>query len=224
MASARKIITTDDGSSSIYDETLRETYHSTHGAIRESRHVFIEAGLAGAAGNDPVRILEIGFGTGLNVLLATEYAHANGLKLEITSLEAFPLDEDLIAAVNYPDALGTADAGTWFRQIHNAAWNEPCKIGEHVMLTKVRADWHSYIPAENYFNLVFYDAFAPSKQMDMWTFDLISKACTSLSEGGIFVTYSARGQLKRDLRDAGMNVETMAGPPGKKEMVRATRA
>jgi tRNA U34 5-methylaminomethyl-2-thiouridine-forming methyltransferase MnmC len=219
----RKVIRTEDGSNTIYDDELLETYHSTHGAIQESRHVFINAALAQA--NQPeIRILEVGFGTGLNALLAMEYALQQNSSIEMTSIESDPLDAKLITRLNYPDHLDHENGRMLFDWIHSQPWNTAAIFNARFSLCKERADWHSYKPTEDYYTIVFYDAFAPSKQIDMWSLNCIEKACNSLQKGGIFVTYSARGQLKRDLANAGMEVETLSGPPGKKEMVRAVKS
>jgi len=218
----RRLIQTDDGSSSVYNENLRETYHSTHGALRESRHVFIDAGLAQCS-TFPVRVLEIGFGTGLNVLLAMAYAITNGREVNMISLESAPLEEEIIRGLNHAQSMREEQAGSWFSWIHEQPWNEQSTYDQFFTLEKRRADWLQFTTVGDRYDVVFYDAFAPSRQPEMWTFSCIEKACTSLKSGGIFVTYSARGQLKRDLRALDMEVESIPGPPGKKEMVRAVK-
>lgn len=222
MNPKRKLIQTDDGSSSIYNEQLNETYHSTHGALQESRHVFINSGLKNFD-KSPVRILEIGFGTGLNVLLSMEHAMANNLHIEMVSLEAEPLEKTLIDALNYAGQLNDPRAETWFKWLHEQDWNMENTYEEFFTLTKRLGDWITYEPGNDLYDIIFYDAFAPSRQPEMWTYSCITKACDTLKTDGCFVTYSATGQLKRDLKQAGMHVETLSGPPGKKEMVRAFR-
>jgi tRNA U34 5-methylaminomethyl-2-thiouridine-forming methyltransferase MnmC len=218
----RKIIQTDDGSSSIYNEQLKETYHSTHGALQESRHVFIDAGLKKCICS-PARILEVGFGTGLNVLLSMEYAIAKTHPVEMVTLESEPLEKDLIDALNYDEQLGDQRASDWFSWLHEQDWDVKATFHSLFTLEKKRVNWLTFDPDKDWYDIVFYDAFAPSRQPEMWEFACIKKACNSLKKGGCFVTYSASGQLKRNLKQAGMEVETLPGPPGKKEMVRAVK-
>ncbi|MEJ2003372.1 MAG: tRNA (5-methylaminomethyl-2-thiouridine)(34)-methyltransferase MnmD [Cyclobacteriaceae bacterium] len=218
----RKLIQTDDGSSSIYNEALNETYHSTHGAIQESRHVFLKSGLE-HCGARPANILEIGFGTGLNVLLTMEYAIRNEIPVRMVTLESEPLDANLVNNLNYTSQVDDQRAAEWFRWIHEQDWQGNHTYNEYFQLKKINTDWLRFDPGNAVFNIIYYDAFAPSKQPGMWTLECIKKACASLHDGGLFVTYSARGQLKRDLSSSGMKVESLPGPPGKKEMVRAVK-
>ena len=219
---SRRLILTDDGSSSVYDQALKETFHSTHGAIQESRHVFIDSGLRQIT-SDPINILEIGFGTGLNALLSLEYASDQHISINYSTIEAFPLPNEIIKELNYPELTGGGKGKSWFSKLHALDWNRPEALNSHFKIEKLHTNWLVHKLDQEYFDIVFYDAFAPSKQPEMWEYDLIKKACDSLKTGGIFVTYSARGQLKRDLRSAGMTVESIPGPPGKKEMVRAIK-
>ncbi len=213
-----RIIETEDGSHSLYNDQLKETYHSSRGAIQESEHVFINAGLEVCRAN-PIHILEIGFGTGLNVLLSVLWSVRTNTPVAITSLEAFPLADSITESLNYGTLL---NAEEWFRKVHAQPWNEKVSYEHGITLEKLNVDWKEF-PLDHTFDVIFYDAFAPSRQPEMWELSLIQKACDALKPDGIFVTYSARGQLKRDLASAGMVVETLPGPPGKKEMVRAVK-
>jgi tRNA U34 5-methylaminomethyl-2-thiouridine-forming methyltransferase MnmC len=204
-----KIITTSDGSHSLLNTELDETYHSRHGAVQESMHVFIRNGLECWRGEE-VNILEVGFGTGLNALLTA----LSKKKVNYTSIEAYPLEESVFSQLNYePKEL--------LQQIHLASWDHESRI-DNLVLTKLHTDLQS-VSLDPVYNIIFFDAFAPSKQPSMWEFPMIEKVCNALVPGGLFVTYCAKGQLKRDLKTLGMEVETLAGPPGKKEMVRAMK-
>jgi tRNA U34 5-methylaminomethyl-2-thiouridine-forming methyltransferase MnmC len=202
-----KIITTSDGSHSILNTELEETYHSIHGAVQESLHVFIKNGLDALA-RDEVNIFEVGFGTGLNALLAA----LSNRKINYTSVEAFPLEEEIYSQLNY-------EPKDLLLELHrNQQLQTP-----NFKLNKLHTTLESISLQPSSFDIIFFDAFAPSKQPAMWEFPMIKKVCDSLTSGGLFVTYSAKGQLKRDLRSLGLDVETLPGPPGKKEMVRAKK-
>lgn len=219
-----KLITTEDGSHSLYVPALNETYHSFHGAVQESEHVFISMGLDAFlkrnAGKKSLRILEIGLGTGLNALLVAKWGSVNNIKVEMTSLEAFPVDINLARQLNYADFLDHQDAATWFDKIHTNQWNESNAVNQWCDLHKVESKLELYLLPAGYFDVVFFDAFAPNKQSELWEIGILEKVFHSQSPEGLFVTYCAKGQLKRDLRDLGYEVETLPGPPGKKEMVR----
>ncbi|OEK02109.1 methyltransferase [Roseivirga sp. 4D4] len=222
--SSIRIIKTEDGSQSLYNEKLNETYHSTHGALTESQYVFIEQGLdlLVERGEKEVRILEVGFGTGLNALLVQEYALRNpDLKIHFSTLEPFPLSPDLISELKYDELIDHITRED-FERLHACAWETSLPLLENFTFTKYKCPLAEF-KAEFRFDIVFYDAFAPSKQPEMWEKALLSKVYSLLNDSGVFVTYCARGQLKRDLADLGLTVETLPGPPGKKEMVRAIK-
>ncbi|MEI9918861.1 MAG: tRNA (5-methylaminomethyl-2-thiouridine)(34)-methyltransferase MnmD [Bacteroidota bacterium] len=202
-----KIITTSDGSHSLLNEELDETYHSKHGAVQESMHVFIKNGLEYYP-KDDVNIFEVGFGTGLNALLTA----LSNKRVNYTAIEAFPISEEIVNLLNYsPQDL--------LKQLHI---NPKFEI-TNFKLNKIHTTLQS-ITLDPIYDIIFFDAFAPSKQPEMWEFPMIEKVCNALVPGGLFVTYCAKGQLKRDLKTLGMQVETLVGPPGKKEMVRATKS
>jgi tRNA U34 5-methylaminomethyl-2-thiouridine-forming methyltransferase MnmC len=204
---AIKLIVTSDGSHSLLNEDLGETYHSRHGAVQESLHVFIKNGLDMVAA-DPVNVFEVGFGTGLNALLTAQ----TGRTVNYTSIEAYPLGEEIYSELNYnPKELVLS--------LHRAPWNEPVNVDTHFTLTKIRGDV-SFVPISGKYDIIYFDAFAPSKQPSMWELPVLKKVCDVLKPGGLFVTYCAKGQLKRDLKSLGLEVDTLTGPPGKKEMVR----
>lgn len=217
------VLVTKDGSNTILNTDLQETYHSVHGAIRESVHIFINHGLRTVALQKPnprLSILEIGFGTGLNALLSLLEANRRSLDVTYESWEKFPLPETLWRQLNYGEMLGDQSA---YIQINQAPWNVRTKLGSHFELCKRQGDVVSD-PVEGAFDLIYYDAFAPSRQPEMWTYELLRKVSQTLNPGGILVTYCAKGQVKRDLAAMGLTVETLEGPPGKKEMTRASRS
>jgi tRNA U34 5-methylaminomethyl-2-thiouridine-forming methyltransferase MnmC len=218
-----KIITTHDGSHSLLNPELNETYHSVHGARQESLHVFIKHGLEHVVQQQNkahVKILEIGFGTGLNALLTAEYAAANNLTIEYTTLEAFPVNESIWQQLNY--AQHESEQKTFYN-LHHAAWNEWTEPVKGFMLKKVNATLQLVSLDRTYFDLIYFDAFAPNKQPEMWELPMLKKTVEALNDQGVFVTYCAKGQLKRDLISLHMNVESLQGPPGKREMIRAEK-
>jgi tRNA U34 5-methylaminomethyl-2-thiouridine-forming methyltransferase MnmC len=217
------MIVTADGSHSLLNTALDETYHSRHGALQESVHVFIKEGLAhwlNATGSGSVSILEVGFGTGLNALLTARYAEDHPVNINYVSLEAFPLSEDIWSKLNYS---ASGDPSDLFKKLHQAGWNGPYDISPGFTLTKLHQTLQQVELPLRSFDLIYYDAFAPAKQPEMWTYDALGKVVNSMREHSVFVTYCAKGQLKRDLRDLGLVVETLEGPPGKKEMIRAVK-
>ncbi len=216
-----KIIKTEDGSHSLYNQELNETYHSFHGAVNESNHVFIKMGLEHWTANNkgPCRILEVGMGTGLNVFMSAIWAIQNKVVLDVTTLEAFPLDPKTIASLNYTEKLGFAEV---FDKIHQSPWGQPVVLNNCFTLHKIQDQIQNF-KSTAFYDLVFFDAFAPNKQPEMWTIEILQMLADTMNENGVFVTYCAKGQLKRDLKSVGLEVTTLPGPPGKKEMVRACK-
>lgn len=217
-----EIITTSDGSHTLRNKSLNETYHSTHGAVQESMHVFIRHGLQyfhERQSSDQIAILEVGFGTGLNALLSLQYASKKNISIRYTTLEAFPLPEDVWSKLNYADPGKDQDH---FRALHTGVWEDEVSVTPEFTLLKRNVRLQDAVFVEKY-DLIFFDAFAPSVQPELWSRDMLEKVTSVLHPGCVFVTYSARGQLKRDLRSLGLEVETLPGPPGKNEMVRGVR-
>jgi tRNA U34 5-methylaminomethyl-2-thiouridine-forming methyltransferase MnmC len=217
------IIETSDGSHSLFVPALNETYHSRHGAMQESQWVFIKNGLVSAfdfaqASTDP-RILEVGFGTGLNALLAMRWAEEHPVNLHFTTLETNVLSPELAVQLNYSSSEAER---TDFLKMHTCAWNEDAAITPHFKLHKANRRVQDEQAVDEY-DVVFYDAFGPPTQPEMWTLAIFERMFTALKPGGIFVTYCAKGQVRRDLQAAGFAVERLPGPPGKREMLRATK-
>lgn len=224
MSEKLKIITTEDGSHSLYNEELQETYHSFHGAYRESIHVFMIYGLDSWLARNPrkfpIRIFEVGFGTGLNAWLTLVWAEQNQIPVLYHTIEPFPIEKEIYNKLNYIEH----DHGIWhfhkyFEALHQAPWNEGGPVSEYFNFKKdkVTLEEAQLYPCD----VVFFDAFAPSKQPELWKKEALEKVTDAMRPGGLFTTYSATGQLKRDLKELGMEVEILPGPPGKKEMTRA---
>jgi tRNA U34 5-methylaminomethyl-2-thiouridine-forming methyltransferase MnmC len=221
-----KIITTDDGSHSIFVPELNESYHSFHGAYRESIHVFMLYGLDTWYMHNPetypIRIFEVGFGTGLNAWLTLVWAEQYKVPVLYHTIEPFPLEKEIYSQLNYTEVdTSIYHYASYFKRLHAAPWNEGTVISEYFNMKKDNTTLEDAVlyPAD----LVFYDAFAPNKQPELWTKDILAKVIDSMNPGAIFSTYSAKAQLKRDLKDLGLLVETLPGPPGKKEMVRGSK-
>lgn len=225
MANEIKIIDTGDGSKSLYHQELNETYHSTHGALTESKHVFIQHGLEHlrSEGKESLSILEIGLGTGLNALLSQAYAIEHpDIDLDYTTLEPYPIADKLVVQLDYYKFLQEHVNKRDFETIHQCPWEVKHELLSNFAFSKYKTRLQQF-ETNSKFDVIFYDAFAPSKQAEMWESELIEKTSRMLSAGGVLVTYCAKGQLKRDLATFGLTVETLAGPPGKKEMVRASK-
>jgi tRNA U34 5-methylaminomethyl-2-thiouridine-forming methyltransferase MnmC len=224
MSEKKRFLFTEDGSHTIFLPDLDETYHSTHGAIQESEYVFIRNGLEYAVDRqlETVRIFEVGLGTGLNALLSFLYAKKHKISIEYQTIEAFPLNADEIAKLNYPEMIANESAKDGFRLIHTDVWDQWMDITGFFRFKKIRGKIQE-CAIENAFDVCYFDAFAPSKQPEMWELPVLGKIAGCLNEHGVFVTYCAKGQLKRDLRALGFEVETLPGPPGKWEMVRGIK-
>jgi tRNA U34 5-methylaminomethyl-2-thiouridine-forming methyltransferase MnmC len=224
MPDELQIIVTSDGSSSLLNTALNETYHSTHGAIQESNHVFIKNGLqyfVEKTKTKSVSIFEVGLGTGLNALLSIKFSDENNLKIHYTAIEAFPIDWPTASQLNYTSQLRDKSLTPYFKQIHESDWGKEIILSEHFLLHKIHSDLLSLQINPNQFDIIFFDAFAPSRQPEMWTLPVMERISSAMKVGGMFVTYCAKGQLKRNLKSLGLTVESLSGPPGKREMVRA---
>ncbi|MEN9445168.1 MAG: tRNA 5-methylaminomethyl-2-thiouridine biosynthesis bifunctional protein MnmC [Bacteroidota bacterium] len=215
-----ELVHTADGSDTLYVKSLDEHYHSTHGALQESVHVFVNAGLANSK-SDPIALFEVGFGTGLNAILAYRYAVAHQIRVCYHGIEKYPLAAAVIAHLNYASFLSAGEQQV-FEQLHSVAWNCSHEIGPYFEFRKTDADLLLYEPSEKY-NLIFMDAFSPNKQAEMWADSVFEKLASITTSGGELVTYTAKGDVKRSLRKAGFRVKRLVGPPGKRNMIRATK-
>lgn len=210
----REIITTQDGSSSIYVKDLDETYHSVYGALQEAIHVYIENGLRRC--NKPaVNVLEMGFGTGLNFLLTYKDALHYARPIRYVGVEAYPLIPEEWRALNYHSL--AADLPQSLEQIHQLKWNEAHVLHDYMHLTKIQSLFQEFEYATS-FDIIYYDAFGYNYQPELWTEALLKKMFTLLATDGFLVTYACKGVIKQNLRSAGFEIKRLPGPPGKREM------
>lgn len=218
----REIATTSDGSKTLFVPHWDEHYHSIHGAMQESLHVFIRAGLKYYIDQfqpETINIFEIGFGTGLNAMLTAKYVKDLPAKIFYQSIEAYPLTMDEVQAMNYVDS-EDADLQKMYFDLHQAAWNVPVQITSNFILEKQLGkleEWKSSSVSD----IIYFDAFAPSAQPDLWSIAIFENLFSAMSPQGILVTYCAKGSVKRAMKAAGWNIEKLPGPPGKREMTRA---
>ncbi|MBT8254732.1 MAG: tRNA (5-methylaminomethyl-2-thiouridine)(34)-methyltransferase MnmD [Flavobacteriaceae bacterium] len=219
----RNIITTADGSKTIQIEEWQEQYHSTHGAIQESQHVFIDNGLiyyVRSKNMSSVTILEYGFGTGLNALMTRLTAQELKINIDYTGLEAFPVQENELEELNYPEQLNIDPAD--FDKLHETQWDQPLSISPDFMLHKQNV-YFEHFKSDKRFDIIYYDAFGARVQPELWTKEIFEKIYEHLKEEGIMVTYSSKGSVRRALESIGFKVERLKGPPGKRHMLRASK-
>lgn len=214
---------TADGSHTLFVPEMDEHYHSINGAIQESTHIFINTGLHHCV-KDEMRIFEVGFGTGLNAFLTLLDSCISGKTIHYITIEAYPLPESIIKNLNYIQK-HTEQEQIYFYKLHDAEWNEEIKITDHFHLTKIKADFRFFdIPSlVDLVDIIYFDAFAPEKQPEMWTQDIFNNLYKITSPDGILVTYCAKGIVRRMMQQAGYKVERLPGPPGKREMLRAKK-
>jgi tRNA U34 5-methylaminomethyl-2-thiouridine-forming methyltransferase MnmC len=216
---------TKDGSSTICIPDLDVTYHSRHGAMNESIHVFIQAGLdylLRKTGKQSVTIFEMGFGTGLNALLTLAYATRNKLLVIYEAVELYPLTEEEVAVLNYTEQSSLVLYKDEFRKMHACNWEEQVEINPFFKLRKAEQDLLNYLPLYA-FDLIYYDAFAPSAQPHLWEKTVFDKLYNMLSFSGVLTTYCSKGDVRRAMIASGFNIEKLQGPPGKREMLRGTK-
>ena len=229
----RNIITTSDGSKTIQIEDWNEQYHSIHGAIQEANHVFLKHGLLFFSAEldsvsselhsepQPISILEIGFGTGLNAFLTLIEAEKFKLNLNYTGVEAYPVKTDEINQLNYVELISKSHEAI-FEKLHETSWETQHNITPDFKLEK-QEKFFKDITAINEFNIIYFDAFGARVQPDLWTEDIFTIMYNALQENGVLVTYSAKGSVRRAMQAVGFVVERLPGPPGKREMLRATK-
>jgi tRNA U34 5-methylaminomethyl-2-thiouridine-forming methyltransferase MnmC len=223
----RKIITTADGSKTIQIEEWDEQYHSKHGAIQETNHVFIKNGLhhfysklvSESAKN--LSILEIGFGTGLNAFITCLEAEKLKTHIDYVGVEAYPISSEEIAALNYAELISEKDS-VIFKKLHEVQWEDPNQITSKFTLTKRKHFFEDIKDIETY-NLIYFDAFGARVQPELWTETIFKTMYNALKPKGVLVTYSAKGSVRRAMQKVGFTVERLEGPPGKREMLRACK-
>jgi tRNA U34 5-methylaminomethyl-2-thiouridine-forming methyltransferase MnmC len=215
----REIIKTLDGSTTIHLKEWDECYHSKHGAIQEAKHVFIKNGLSLFEYN-PVSILEIGFGTGLNAFITFLESIEKKQKIEYVGVEAYPVNAEEVLAMNYVEELEALEFHNIFEKMHKCEWDNKVEICDQFSLTK-RKQFFDEIDDFETFDLIYFDAFGYRVQPELWSTEIFQKMYNSLKPNGVLVTYAARGVVKRSMIAVGFTVEKLAGPPGKREMFRA---
>lgn len=214
------IKTTKDNSNTLFSEHFNEHYHSTNGAINESIHVFINAGLR-YFDQISISILEVGYGTGLNSLLTFIESESSEIQIQYTSLEKFPVDLSTTKKLNFHNELKYDKS--IFEKMHSSEWNSVIQISKKFKLKKLKIDLLDFIPLENQYDLIYFDAFSPDTQPELWSQDVFKKLYSSLKVNGILTTYSSKGLVKNNLREAGFIVKRLPGPTGKRHMLRAIK-
>lgn len=211
---------TNDGSNTLYLPELNETYHSTHGAKQEAEHIFINEGLAfQALESNELTIFEMGFGTGLNALLTAEWTKNHACKVNYIGIELYPISEELWSQMDYVNGSSEREL---YSKIMSAEWGTYQEIHPRFRLIKWEQDVRQMELSEKV-DLIYFDAFGPRAQSEMWDMPILSKMKDALKTGGVLVTYCAQGQMKRNLKALGLQITSLPGPPGKREMTRATK-
>lgn len=222
----RNLIVTKDGSHSVAVPEWKASYHSLYGAVNESLHVFIESGLKHWFNQQTAAsrcvIFEMGFGTGLNALLTVIEAKNLQCNVLYETVEAFPLEDAITQQLNYCEALAQASWQPVFESLHSGEWNKTQQLTDLFSFKKIHAALADYTPTEP-INIIFYDAFAPAAQPELWTREVFELMLSILAPDGILVTYCSKGDVRRALLAAGFIVEKIPGPPGKREMIRASK-
>ncbi len=218
----REIIITADGSATIHIPEWNEQYHSKHGAIQEAYHVFIKHGLQHIClkPNQSLSILEIGFGTGLNALITLLEAEKLQIKINYVGVEGYPVNSQEVEKLNYASQLKSNI--NLFRELHNIAWEEAHQLTPYFSLQK-QNKFFKEIKDKDSFNLIYFDAFGARVQPELWIESIFKKMHHALKNEGVLVTYSAKGSVRRAMQAVGFSVEKLPGPPGKREMLRATK-
>lgn len=216
-----RLLLTGDGSHTVVNQAFGVTYHSVYGAIQESGRVFIDLGLRAALEgfpNEPLRVFEMGFGTGLNALLTAREAELCRRRVDYTAVEAYPMSPDDARQLNYDSLLGTS----YLQTLHASPWNEPVSIHPFFTLMKREGRLQEFRPTGR-FHLMYYDAFAPSAQPELWEPEVFAQLAEFLLPGGVLTTYCSKSYVQRNLRAAGLTVEKHPGPPHKREVLRAVK-
>lgn len=216
------VLTTADHSHTLYNSELDETYHSRNGAVEESEYVFLKQGLEFASGSrKTLSLLEIGFGTGLNAILTLKRCRELNITCRYHALETLPLPVETVKQLNYAQFIPASLHDTFLR-LHACSWNEEVQVTDGFSISKIRKSVHSY-QARAAYDLVYFDAFGPDKQPDMWATAVFENLYRWMSPGAVLVTYSAKGDVRRALAQAGFKVERLPGPPRKRHMTRAIK-
>ncbi len=219
-----ELTTTADGSQTLFVPGLNEHYHSINGALQESELVFIQNGLLHLPQClKEINLLEVGFGTGLNALLTTLEAKKQRRKINYVAIEPYPVDSELTENLNYPEVIGGTEAAGYFKKLHEAGWVYPAFLSDYFIISKIQARLEEIALQDAQFHLIYFDAFGPEVQPEMWTESVFEQLFKCLKPDGILVTYSCKGTVKRALKAAGFSIEKLPGPAGKREVLRAMK-
>jgi tRNA U34 5-methylaminomethyl-2-thiouridine-forming methyltransferase MnmC len=213
-----ELFITEDGSHTLFVPTIDECYHSTHGAVQESQHIFINSGFK-QCDKSEIRVLEIGFGTGLNTFLTLMEAEKTGKKVYYTSLEKYPVEVEQALQLNYVENR-FPDLKKEFELLHTSPWNAKVQITAFFLLQKIQADFTIFDLDEMY-DVIYFDAFSPEKQPEMWSETLFEKIYSHCNSEAILTTYCSKGIVRRAMQAAGFLVDRLPGPPGKREILRS---
>ena len=213
----RKIVETADGSKTIHLEEWNENYHSHHGALQEAKHVFIEKVRDRVGERKHVSILEMGFGTGLNAFLTLKLAMELNIKVDYQALEAFPVREGELKALEYGGIW--EDGKSYYETMHKTNWGEKFEISTSLSLCKMETKFEDWQAIPDQFDFIYFDAFGPRVQPELWTVSIFKKMFETAKDGAFFLTYCAKGQVRRDLEAVGWKMSRLPGPPGKREML-----
>mgnify|MGYP001359734169 CR=1 FL=1 len=216
--------TTADGSHTLFVPGLNEHYHSVNGALQESESVFIQNGLYQVpACIKEINVLEVGFGTGLNALLTVLEAKKQRRKINYVAIEPEPLEKQVLGELNYTSILGGTESAGYFKKLHDAGWVYPSFLSDYFIISKIQARLEDITLLDSQFHLVYFDAFGPEVQPELWTREIFAQLYNCLKHEGTLVTYSCKGKVKRALTSAGFKIEKLPGPPGKREVLRAMK-
>ena len=215
-----KLVITNDGSHSIFNPKINETYHSKHGAIVEAEHVFIKNGLL-AENKKQFNILEVGFGTGLNALLTSQKAKQKNITINYHGIELYPVAEKSYNQLNFTDLIG--EEKSELLKLHECSWEEEHIIHDFFKLTKNEIELEKYT-SNTKFDIIYFDAFSPEKQPHLWNEEIFQNMYNLLKEDGFLVTYCAKGVVKRTMKSVGFEIVVLDGPPGKRQMTRVNKS
>jgi len=215
-----KLVITNDGSHSIFNAEMNECYHSKHGAIVEAEYVFIKNGLL-AENKKQFNVLEIGFGTGLNALLTAQKARQKNISVNYHAIELYPVPEKNYSQLNFTELIG--ERKSKLLQIHECEWEKEHVINNFFNLTKNEIALEKYT-SNTKFDIIYFDAFSPEKQPELWTAEIFQNMYDLLNEDGFLVTYCAKGVVKRTMKVVGFEIIVLDGPPGKRQMTRANKS
>ncbi len=221
----RKVILTEDGSHTVSIPSMGVSFHSIHGAVQESKYIFIEAGLnffISHSSNKTIRVFEAGFGTGLNALLTYLEAEKRNLEIYYETVDLYPLNETEFRSLNYCTLLERSDLQSVFEKMHLCEWGKQIPVSPFFSLKKINSDLPA-IKTIGKFDLIYFDAFDPKAQPELWSAEIFGKMFSILKKNGILVTYSSKGEVRRAMQSAGFSIEKIPGPKGKREIVRAVK-